>query len=63
MFIMSLPCFQGQTPYLMERGMISQLGGVVLEYRADGQGLISTPKVDYQQFDQIRGDYPGWKNG
>jgi len=43
--------------------MISQLGGVVLEYRADGQGLISTPKVDYQRFDQIRADYPGWKRG
>ncbi len=61
MFIMSLPCFQGLTPYLMERGMISQVGGVVLEYLADGQGLIGIPKVDYRQYVPIIGDYPATK--
>jgi len=49
MFIMSLPCFQGQTPYLVERGMISQLGGVVLEYRIDGHGLVGLPEADYRK--------------
>jgi hypothetical protein len=59
MFIMSLPCFQGQTPYLVERGMISQLGGVVLEYQDD---MLSSPRVDYRQYKQIADDYPSWRN-
>jgi len=62
MFIMSLPCFQGQTPYLVERGMISQLGGVVLEYRIDGHGLVGLPEADYRKYTPIVGDYPGGKS-
>ncbi len=62
MFIMSLPSFQMQTPYLREHGMIPQVGGVVLEYMADGEGLTGTPRVEYVQYAPIEGDYPGWKN-
>lgn len=47
----SLGCFQKTTPYLAEKGLIPDISGIILEYVADGQGLIKTPKIEYCKYE------------
>jgi hypothetical protein len=58
MFAMGVPCFQAQTSYMKMLGLVPDIAGVMLEYRADGSGLITTPKVCYTRYMPILNDYP-----
>ena len=45
-----LASFQRQTPYLAEKGLMPDVGGIILEYVSDGVGLLQTPKIEFKRY-------------
>ncbi len=50
MTAISLGCFQTQTPFLQEKGLVPDISGIILEYQSDGQTIIKTPKIEYVKY-------------
>jgi predicted phosphodiesterase len=48
-----LPCFQAQTPYMRKKGLFPVVGGVILEWTKDKDGLTSF-KVQFIPFYKIK---------
>ena len=51
-----MPCWQAQTPYLRRKGLLPEIGGVVLELEF-GQGKIRDMTVEWRFYEPKQGDY------
>jgi len=57
-FSMMLPCFQAQTPYLKDKGLLPEVGPVILEFMPDGEGWFTRIRHEFiTGFSPIKDDY------